>query len=112
MKTVSLELAKQLKEAGYPQDSYFWYSQRNYSKQSPIDLRNKKGYADNWSAPTADEILYRLPGNIYTSKEGLGFRVQQGVTGDATSRYAHCIQNKSLADAAAKIWLYLKKNNL
>lgn len=48
MKTVSFEVAKAIKEAGYPQVGYYWYSPQGVECYSESDL-DEVGYV---SAPT------------------------------------------------------------
>jgi len=142
MKTVSLELAKQLKEKGYPQDitfsgSYFYQGTINeiekeegYVLLSHRELLGFKG-AIKILAPTADEILERLPARITNpstrNMDRLTFfirghagddskqDVRDGFTLEYWTNYNQPlvrIRDDTLADAAAKMWLYLKENDL
>lgn len=141
MKTVSLELAKQLKSAGFPQESEFWYKKILTSDKLPslihlnkveVELAKiasyKSGLSANYcSSPTADEILDHLPDRI-VADEAMCFdlniwsnpsypRWVVSYWWDEDTRRKSGMDNKnisdnSLADAAAKMWLYLKNNNL
>lgn len=67
---VSLELAKQLKEAGYPKVSAFYYSGDNiliYGEQEPVKSL-KLPYV---AAPLATELLEQLPEevNYYSNRD-------------------------------------------
>lgn len=128
MKIVSLELAKQLKKAGYPITTQFHY-------RYPVDDLGKKSgevfieynNPDNPScfdaghdhepvpAPTADEILDRLPKERYYTCVKTNtdrWRVAEfGENGLAEEGKTSFIA-ESIADAAAKMWLYLKENDL
>lgn len=101
---VDLEIAKELKENGFPQTSFCSY-----------DLMENfwHGCIEDFSAPTSDEILKELPKQIldwYSLKihrNILGeycvyYKNRFGMLGDSRSEY-------KLADALAKLWLYLKK---
>lgn len=91
MKTVSLELAKQLKEAGFPQESYFYWVLEDHigekyilvSKWDIIEAEQKRDYNKSvvwmqnylawpekkFAAPTAEEILDLLPAMIESEGE-------------------------------------------
>lgn len=131
MKTVNLELSKQLKSTGFPQDtehsSFCYYMNNGESAllQCPEGMwpfENK-----TFASPTADEILDQLPDRIVTD-EGMCFdlniwsnpsypRWVVSYWWDEDTRRESGMDNKnisdnSLADALAKMWLYLKNNNL
>jgi hypothetical protein len=151
MKTVSLELAKQLKKAGYPQEGErFWgedhegarlFSHNTYKDYSAATYSGKKKLfyktLDNGNdiyedfivgvSPTADEILEQLPDDIYDKKEDGWFTLTIHKVTDREDHYegwevlykevngnlVFCIEKEvSLSDVAAKMWLYLKENNL
>lgn len=110
MRTVSFELAKQLKEAGYPQESNFYYQ----NDISP-ELYSYKGIVmngDEIASPTADEILEQF---AYCHKaEWLLISkdpTREKWVIDFKSKLV-MFKGDSLADAVAKMWLYLKENNL
>lgn len=138
MKTVSLELAKQLKEAGYPQEGYFfWWVNVTDKSQNPI-LAHFQGTQSNedylnehedkyefFAAPTADEILDRLPKKITVSEMDYFLDVyhEEDVLDEWVVAYNYIRHNlgfkshhremeETIADAAAKMWLYLKKEKL
>lgn len=118
---VSLDLAKQLKEAGYKQDSLFLWE---------IGLDNKpylvKSYSANeadmsrlFSAPTASEIGERLPIELnsgrYTIERCDGYwelRFYEDAEQDLEGLYDWHDEEYTEANARAKMWLYLKENNL
>jgi hypothetical protein len=127
MKTTSLELSKQLKEAGFPQETYFYHKTapdnyyalitNNYDDGYPIRKEGKIGRrahgANLYAAPTAEEILERLPAQI----DELGFlSIRKFMTywvgyGEGTKKYAHK-DNEILAEAAGEMYLYLNENHL
>lgn len=129
MKTVSLELSKQLKEAGYPQESYFYWEkwvteEEGYSLLHYISITewNEDDKNRMFTSPTADEILDQLPISVKTNeihffiklyKSGIYWIISY-LQKDLTEVYKNLYQtsSESIADAAAKMWLYLKKNNL
>jgi hypothetical protein len=126
MKTTSLELSKQLKEAGFPQESTFQYSTWTNKRGDQVRLAIVGVQTDvfaTYAAPTAEEILERLPEFIegetyfvrlktypYTWKGVKGWHV---VYADLAHQSMFVEEsNDSLAEAAGKMWLYLKENNL
>jgi hypothetical protein len=118
MKTVSLELAKELKEAGYPQDTYFqWFEDGSLVH---TESRNPLRCI---AAPIADEILDLLPAYtalpffLYIWKDDKGlYRIVYCSSADLVSGGKQpnypVEKQKSLAEAAGLMWLYLKKNEL
>lgn len=140
MNTVSIELAKELKEAGFPQGglSFNWImvdgEYRVYHVSAEFRLIDYKSSVEKvCSAPTAEEILESLPVFVQFEKESLpfSFRIEKEIGGDFPDefvvlyvRYSKTINserdyqergrttNESLAEAAGKMWLYLKRNNL
>lgn len=133
MRTVSLELARQLKEAGYPQEEqlFYWTNSFNhtqyglthavaigsdgfncYPEWELSDVMVTEGFA----SPTADEILDQLPEIINGYKA-----IEIGKYADKYVIRYQLIDNsllgirfddEFLVDAAAQCWLYLKKENL
>lgn len=126
MKTTNLELSKQLKEAGYRQVAYLYhiqysddpqtnrstlatYSNLDFEYQHPDKEHDKRRFA----SPTADELLDQLPSilkgkflNLYKRVDGWH------ISYELPDRFFHREVETDLADAAAKMWLYLKKQNL
>lgn len=124
--TVSLELAKELKEAGWPQeDSIFWWqipSQRRF-KPWVSWCRNESvddEPATPLAAPTAEEVLRQLPVDVMIGdrENRIEMLKRQGVKEDKyyvnLRFYTEVIEflDGSLANAAAKMYCYLAKNNL
>lgn len=142
IKTVSLETAQKLREAGYPQkDSYFHWS--NAGKESelihapdgfddarindhfrPEDvLANKeKHFYVYYSAPTSDEILDELPWQVESGIDRGRLVVEKSfhtqkwkvtyVDMTTGGRFAQSNEDESIAESAAKMWLYLKAQGL
>ena len=145
MKTVSLEVAKQLKEEGFPQETDFYYWE-NTVLEKDHGLRHKSqipkirkdnrlvntGVIKFYAALTADEILDLLPDHVRMNKLGYWLDIERedkntwNVFYEHNNRAVEIILEKeeksylkyiadgkgSLADAAAKAWLYLKKYDL
>lgn len=115
---VSLELAKELKEVGYPQEGEFWWVEfgkdlefseitahkRAYNYEPPTRLTN---------APLASEIMEKLPETIKDSQRYSvmidKYKKGYGVNYSFMS-FHH--QGDTLVDALAKMYIYLAKNNL
>lgn len=120
MKTVSLELSKQLKEAGYPQkDSDFtWSGDKLFPAVKGVE------FTEDTAAPTADEILDQLPSTIEEVEiDGDNYGMCELAIWKEEKDYSvNYLDEDSypelqetedvLADAAAKMWLYLKKQKL
>src|SRR5690349_7346958 len=89
MKITSLELSKQLKEAGYPQESYFYWNEYTVNHNKGWKLQHwtpehMDNYRKNYegkakggliaktiiASPTADEVLEQLPDCIVTPTGG------------------------------------------
>lgn len=110
---VSLELAKELKEAGYPQESLFYWGQLAHNgefvlKNRTVFLKSDIRAGLPIAAPTASELGNELLGNIDEF-------VRENLDDLDTNLYMdwcndeHPYYNPNLL---AKIWLLLAKNNL
>src|SRR5436853_3088941 len=73
MKTVSLELAKQLKEAGYPQEGFHFNYISCYGGEPFLSPPYQDSHQIVYSSPMADEILDKLPNEIIGDDEGMRF---------------------------------------
>lgn len=125
MKTVSLELAKQLKEKGYPQDTYaVWeigtdgnpYLEINYSSNDADKPRL-------FACPTADEILDNLPQILKIEDKTYQLFISMGLDRQYFIVYANekdyhdnmelpIIMRKDITETLARMWIYLKENDL
>lgn len=143
MKTVSPELAKALKEKGFPQKTeFYWIKNPIDQKVECIYYQDKEQLEKDFvanrydliSAPTADEILNSLPiyfdcnsdshryhmrihPNFNGEKNGkeikywiIGYKLMEIYGGKWHEK--NPFGDENLADAAAKLWLYLKENDL
>jgi hypothetical protein len=129
MKTTSLELSKQLKEAGFPQESFMFYCQADDAGNSDpayIDLYpNDYGMIDGkdivkmYAAPTAEEILDELPKEILF--KGVSYRLRiNALIGDAWSIEYRSFDggefcskhDKTLSELAGRMWIDLKGEGL
>ena len=124
---VSLELSKQLKEAGYKQEGLWWWVNFfNKDKNSweiiseiRIKLNSIRKECIFNVASTVAELGERLPQFYYTKKAKEGWRVMEEQTSlackdtwlKATSKQKGIFADTE-ADARAKMWLYLKKEGL
>lgn len=135
IKTVTVETAKQLKAAGFPQNTFmmfgYWHGEE-YSLQPKMSLYRHNG-PDNTdqfsiSAPTTDELMEHIPSGMYRQVQ-LAFNlwhfgspriyavqyepVHWKITGDPTRRQPfEAIVNESLPEALAELWLWLKVEGL
>lgn len=113
---VSLELAKKLKAAGYPQSSEFWWRELKMtdSKETRLFLASELGGQTikdaDFAAPLATEIARYLPE---------GFRSGKNHRKHGYKRYNTHVPKFLIgeheilteADVRAKAWLWLKENN-
>jgi hypothetical protein len=109
---VSLEISKQLKEAGWKKETEFWWS-REYEQDKYELTRSYSRFqsADplpHLSAPLSTEILEELPrtGDIKITTYPSGYRVFY----DVKSGYG--VSEESFPDTLSKMWIYLKKEGL
>lgn len=151
IKCTSLELAKELKENGYPQEGLWWWKHditgvRKGQKDGSVPYvphSESKELVDEWHgpfmkdwtaeymterfmyiAPTVAELGEVLPETIdeyslYMEKMGNSYVMsyscpREGFLKDlfVDQTYQARFPAKTEADARAKMWLYLKKNNL
>ena len=119
---VSLELSKQLKEAGYPQEGIWWWIKGKNHMKGKIELSldnpsSTVGFV-HWSkiavAPTVAELGEALPkryASMINDNDNEGYQAMcwcmSNEPRDIKPMYA-----PTEADARAKCWLYLKKENL
>lgn len=127
---VSLELAKKMKEVGWPQKEsmFYWtngnpdwaeasYYVDNYSQFLIIDADRARIKLDehDYAAQTAEEVLRRLPkqlsdGSFLTiSPEDDGWAVYYETSNNLPVRTCKA---KTLVDACVKMYIYLAENNL
>lgn len=110
---VSLELAKQLNEAGWKKETQFvWAKSLHTEGYFLLDRKTAEDIVEPFvfSACLATEILEELPidinGRLLTIVEGNGiYDVDYGINW-------HGQQDKFLPNALAKMYLYLKKEGL
>lgn len=112
---VGLELAKQLRDAGYPQESLFYW-EIHESLEEKGDFSGARlvthiypksvAYAMNtYAAPTASELGEQIKGHVLPYwNHGTGWQIKQ-----LKGEYHRC---NSEADARAKLWLTLKHQGL
>ncbi len=133
MLTVNLELSKKLKEDGYPQLASCWYmlyaNEEDMKETYDLELDSFKPSEANTddpdiAAPTADEILAKLESPIRVLEEEYFLSIEKiddtftvdYVMGGETVFFLHEGKarqiEKSLADAGAKMWLYLKEHGV
>lgn len=136
MKTVNLELSKQLYMARYKQETeYIWLRNVHTDKEAYLTHSdNFKGtfeseyeggvHYEEYAAPTADEILELLPVWLVVEVDGTKYNLLLSImrhiecwsiTYGVERLTSHPItgtREDSLADVAAKMYLYLAENQL
>ena len=147
--TTSLEISKALKELGYPQGDgvFYWYYGKDYTKNNVrrilwnagdnkfVDHRREKVACPLPSdaviaAPTAEEILEKLPPSIIVNGETLHLVIMDDRDWVGEASWDICyskdrlfswdihvrekgkIGDGAFAGACAKMWILLKKLNL
>ena len=134
--TVSLEVAKRLAKAGWPQDEciFRWHETVTGSVLYPEGEEPYPG-TENLASPTAEEILRRLPAHLIDRKKNgdvVGydlhcqklsgmeivaganwklwyFRVRDGIEVAPLGNFSY---GDTLANASASMFCFLKENNL
>lgn len=112
---VSLEIAKELKAAGYDQESTIFGYYENADTHELLYSPELKPMMDKWiAAPLASEIGELLPAKLGFKRLCIYHFEDDGwhISYEEMDRYWHREIDKSEADARAKMWLYLKKENL
>lgn len=134
--TVSAKTAQFLKDAGFPQDTHFWWISTSYriTKQGKRinsytrigDIREHHRCAsleDNLAAPIAEELFarirpFRKDNAIYTPTFITDHTLQDDTpipiyvgwfTPEPDTNGMPTFRNTSLAEVAAESWLYLRK---
>jgi hypothetical protein len=111
--TVTLETAQQLKAAGFPQETTFWWKKQIYNGAPRFVLTIDKpvGYLENtyWAAPIAEEILDEMPakmanGYLTVIKTPEGYIVDYDGNAMRLLRFIRRAE-EVLAEAAAQMWL-------
>ena len=122
---VSLELSKQLKEAGYPQKGLFWWvhhygidSCESYKWTLFYQKDEDDKVNEHIVAPTCAELGKKLPAWLSNEEDTLTLTCDKSdkYWGIFYSGFKHkqfyYQEANTEADARAKIWLYLKKEKL
>jgi|SRR5882672_5573428 len=130
MKTVTAQLAAKMNNAGWqPKKSTFWWVRHDsdfklYYEGQDIPLPLKEIYA----APTAEETLERLPSEIQKDGHYYSISISKTKINHFWIDYRYYSKYRifhlkpsdlkadygifSLAEAAGKMYIYLKENNL
>lgn len=120
VKTVSLETAKLLKESGFPQFTHMCFALENKGGQNweyELMPNHFQAELEFIGAPITDELLNELP----TAHERLGNLMFKKVIRKKVVKYqctygnqdeSPSFEDESLPEVLAKMWLYLKKENL
>lgn len=110
-KTVSLETAKLLKEAGWPQDGgtvEHWYRPNGYLVDR-FDYSGTSPNKDYTAAPDVSELLAALPGG----KKGIVlFKAEDGYQVRYPDTDSPAFKNANPAEALAQLYLALKEQKL
>lgn len=126
--TVSLEMAKKLKEAGWEQKdcSHYWTDKEICVSEFQANVSDTKliGLAET-AAPTAEEVLRELEPSIEVGGERLYLLISDDRDWIGDESWDICYSKDRLlggdvwvrhkqgfAGACAKMWIHLKENNL
>jgi hypothetical protein len=120
--TVSLDWAKKLKEAGWPQVESFFEWRTPIRQKTRLHVRTERDIGMGIAAPTAEEILAKLPVFVRKGNRSYrlelakylnpAFRVNYQKEGANNSLTGADITYKSLANAAAKVYCHLAEQKL
>ena len=108
---VSLELAKELKSTGYKQDGLWWWGETSHKLKYLMQDFESMSKNNKVTAPTVAELgEYLGKGNL------TDYNTSNVVCSGWFECYHHTLDKPITADteanARAKMWLYLKKENL
>ncbi len=118
IKTVSLETAKALKDAGFRQDNMAYYYPGELSCfKGPVSMEwgIESGLNSHfkYAAPTTDELLEELPEIVKDQRLNISKeRNLYFVSYEYEDNLLQCFHRKSLPEALAQMWLHLKKESL
>ena len=116
----SLETCKALREAGFPQETKFFWCSTGVAPAGVVLPKEKKDNSrvsfDPIAAPTAEEILRELPIPFIHEGRSLEMFIDRFhelyLVGYAYLYDDDKPYQKSLSEAAAQMYLYLKKEKL
>lgn len=108
IKTVTLETATALKEAGFKQESeFYWCLFQGQTILCYWETCIDKGLGEIiCAAPTSDELLEEIPRPITILRYSGTYRLDCGIKNQIGP------VNESLPEALVQMWLYLKKEGL
>ena len=118
---VDLEIAKELKKNGFPQDTYFYHeAARSINEEEYIKIIDKNynklgGAYFYYSAPTTAELLKGLPNFITIENYVCILSINRALGGmfyvlyRGNKKISNCFKDKKLSKALARLWIYLKK---
>lgn len=124
---VDLEIAKELEENGFPQETNFYHRIQKdgigeFTDFSDTHLKSDFMTIINvYSAPTTDEILKELPKKLYgchleIDRTDVAYYIWYAPIGTNIDQrpkdFVAGSMGKKLANALAQKWLYLKKERL
>lgn len=99
MKTVSLELAKQLQQAGFSQRGAHF----RWVKRDDWFIAEARNYTEGYAAPTVDELFEALDSFITLSRGSHGYIAS--IPGMAIAQAAETI-DLNAANCLAKLYLF------
>lgn len=102
----SLELSKELKELGYPQESLFYWAFVTDGNEFGYSLEMHNTADETYSAPTVAELLEVLSINDFYSTTHLTYTITEWLCDYRRYR----IIEKRLPDALAKMVILAKKD--
>ena len=113
IKTATLQTAKLLKESGFKQDTYFVHYLNKHEDTAINTVSDRifypSEYWDEFPSPTTDELLEELPYAININKGPFEYRVSYHIVARVDNI---SFLDKSLSEALAKMYLWLKKEKL
>lgn len=118
-KCVSLETAKRLREAWFPQDTERWWSWYNQETNKLWEITKGRQYESWYAAPDAQEMGLPESINVYGEHGHLHIGYGTREVGKWTVGYANyearcseIFDHANEAEARAACWLWLKEQKL
>jgi len=113
---ISLETAKKLKAAGFPQKSDYWFWLEDDGSADLVDHKSSLSWVNDVAAPAAQEIADELDKGIVIQRyHGGNFMpANRWSARVASTKRPHSISGEfadTMAEALAALWLALKENN-
>jgi hypothetical protein len=103
---VTLDTAKKLKAAGFPQDTAFTWGRHVLGHTAIVRGAKDDGWLDQWAAPTSQEIANQLDGGATISKNPRRDEYGAWMAGHPSDPFSEAA---TMSEAMALLWLKLQE---